>query len=69
MNFNYSKLLGKMRECGFTQEKLANAIDINKATLSAKLNNRFCFSQEEMLAICKALSIPVCELSDYFYAD
>ena len=68
MKFNYSKLLGRMRECGFTQEQLAKAIGINKATLSAKLNNRFSFSQEEILAICKPLSIPVCEIGDYFYA-
>ena len=68
MKFNYSKLLGKMRECGFTQEQLANAIGINKGTLSVKLNNRFSFSQEEIIAICKLLNIPICEISDYFYA-
>ena len=68
MKFDYSKLLGRMRECGFTQEKLAKAIGINKATLSVKLNNRFSFSQEEILDICKLLNIPICEISDYFYA-
>ena len=68
MKFNYSKLLGRMKECGFTQEQLAKAIDINKATLSGKLNNRFSFSQEEIIAICKLLNIPVCEIGDYFYA-
>ena len=68
MKFNYSKLLGRMKECGFTQEQLAKAIGKNKATLSAKLNNRFSFSQEEILAICKLLNISVCEIGDYFYA-
>ena len=68
MKFNYSKLLGRMKECGFTQEQLANAIGINKGTLSVKLNNRFSFSQEEIIAICKLLNIPICEISDYFYA-
>lgn len=68
MKFNYSKLLGRIKECGFTQEQLAKAISINKATLSAKLNNRFSFSQEEILAICKLLNIPICEIGDYFYA-
>ena len=67
MEFNYSKLLGRMRECGFTQEQLAKAIGINKGTLSTKLNNRFSFSQEEILAICKVLNIPVSEIGDYFY--
>ena len=68
MKFNYSRLLGRMRECGFTQERLAKAIGINKATLSAKLNNRFSFTQEEILSICKVLSIPVCEIGEFFYA-
>lgn len=68
MKFNYSKLLGRMRECGYTQEQLAKAIGINKATLSTKLNNRFSFSQEEILAICKVLNIPISEISEYFYA-
>ena len=68
MKFNYSKLLGRMRECGFTQKQLAKAIGINKATLSLKLNNRFSFSQEEILSICKLLNIPICEIGDYFYA-
>lgn len=68
MKFNYSKLLGRMREYGFTQEQLAKAIGINKGTLSVKLNNKFSFSQEEILAICKILNIPASEISDYFYA-
>ena len=68
MKFNYAKLLGRMRERGFTQDRLAKAIGINKATLSAKLNNRFCFSQEEILEICKLLNIPLSEIADYFYA-
>ena len=68
MKFNYSKLLGRMKECGFTQEQLAKAIGINRATLSAKLNNKFSFAQEEILAICKLLHIPISEIGDYFYA-
>ena len=68
MKFNYAKLLGRMKECGFTQAQLAKAIGVNKATLSGKLNNHFSFSQEEILSICKVLNISVCEISDYFYA-
>ena len=67
MKFNYSKLLGRMKECGFTQEQLAKAIGINKGTLSMKLNNRFSFSQDEILAICKVLNIPVSEIGEFFY--
>ena len=68
MKFNYSKLLGRMRECGFTQEQVAAAIGINKGTLSTKLNNRYSFTQIEIIKICKLLNIPLCEIGDYFYA-
>ena len=68
VEFNYSKLLGKIKECGFTQAMLAKAIGINKGTLSAKLNNQFSFSQIEMLAICEALNISHDEIGAYFYA-
>ena len=68
MKFNHSKLLGRIRECGFTQKQLAKAIGINKATLSAKLNNRFYFTAKEMYDICEVLNIPLSEISEYFFA-
>lgn len=39
--FDYSKLKGRMREKGVTQEEIANSIGVNKSTLSLKLNNQF----------------------------
>ena len=68
MKFNHSKLLGRIRECGFTQERLAKAIGITKATLSAKLNGQFYFSSREMYAICEVLNIPISEIGEYFFA-
>ena len=68
MNFNYSKLLGKMRECGYTQEKLAEDMQINKGTLNAKLNNKSDFTAPEMDCICKLLEISSSEIGDYFFA-
>ena len=67
MKFNHSKLLGRMKECGFTQEQLAKAIGISRFTLNAKLNNKFNFDAEEMLAIAKALNIPLSEFAEYFF--
>ena len=66
--YNYSKLLGRIKECGFTQELLAKAIDKNKSTVSAKLNNQFSFTQEEMDDICRVLDIPCEEIGEYFFA-
>ena len=67
MTYNYSKLLGRIRECGFTQAELAKKIGINKGTLSAKLNNQFFFTTKEILAIGTALNIPKSEIGDYFF--
>ncbi len=69
MKFNYSKLRGKIRECNLTQEQLAEAIRINKGTLSAKLNGQFAFTTTEMLSIGAALNIPKNELGDYFFTE
>lgn len=68
MKFNHSKLLGRIKECGFTQERLAEAIGITKTTLSAKLNNQFYFTAKEIYAICEVLNIPVSEIGEYFFA-
>ena len=68
MKFNHSKLLGKIRECGFTQERLAKAIGSTKTTLSAKLNNLYYFTSKEIYAICEVLNIPVSEIGEYFFA-
>lgn len=69
MKYNYSKLLGRIRECGFTQAELAKIIGINKGTLSAKLNNQFCFTTKEILAIGATLNIPKSEIGDYFFTE
>lgn len=68
MKYNYSKLLGRIKECGFTQETLANAIGMNKSTLSAKLNGRYPFTAKDIDAICKVLNISNEEIGDYFFA-
>mgnify|MGYP003397990714 FL=1 len=68
MKYNYSKLLGRIRERGLTQEQLAKAIGKNKSTVSAKVNNQFSFTQEEMDAICKVLDIPNEEIGAYFFS-
>ena len=68
MAFNHSKLLGKFKECGYTQKGIAKHIGINEGTLSAKLNNKNAFTTEEMASICRLLDISVCEIGEYFFA-
>lgn len=66
--YNYSKLLGRMRERGITQEQLSKEVEMNETTLSAKLNNKSQFKAEEMDAICEVLDISNEEISTYFFA-
>ena len=68
MKYNHSKLLGKIKECGFTQERLAKAIGINKSTLNSKLKGQFYFSTEEMDSICRELNISSDDIGEYFFA-
>ena len=65
--FDFSKLLGRIREFGFTQESLAKQIKINPQTLSWKLNNKSSFTIDEMDKICKLLDISLEEIGVYFF--
>ena len=67
MKFDYSKLLGRIKELNLTQERLADTIGINKGTLSAKLNNKNQFTAEEMDKISMALDFPCTEIGSYFF--
>ena len=67
MKYNYSKLLGRIKECGLTQEKLATAIGKNKSTVSMKLNGLCAFTQKEIDDICKVLDISNNDIGDYFF--
>lgn len=67
-NFNYSALLGLMREKGYTQENLASATGISVSQLSAKLNGRFPFKQTDIQSIVGVLDIAPTEIGRYFFA-
>ena len=67
MKFDYSKLLGRIKECGYTQESLALAVGMAVSTLSLKLNNKAFFSQLEIRKICELLDIPISMSGDYFF--
>lgn len=67
MQFDYSKLLGRIKECGYTQEKLAEEIGLTKTTMSLKLNNKAFFTQPEIFKIRSILRIPDEEIVAYFF--
>ena len=65
--YDYSRLLGRMREKGYTQLALAKALKSSETTVNFKLNNKRPFKQDEMLVICKVLGIPLEQVEDYFF--
>lgn len=68
MKFNHSKLLGRIRERGYTQKSLAEAIGMNTGTMSLKINNGSFFVTDEIDAICEKLDIAPCDIGVYFFA-
>lgn len=67
MKRKYSKLRGRIRECGITQEELADKLGMNSSTLSLKLNGKYGFSESEIESICSHLRIELSHISDYFF--
>lgn len=67
VKLSYSKLRGKIREVFGRQEDFATAMDMNAATLSAKLNNKFDWTMTEMEKACVLLGIPLMEMHIYFF--
>jgi transcriptional regulator with XRE-family HTH domain len=68
MGFDYSKLLGRMRELGMTQKDVAGKLGINKGTLNSKLKGKGVFNASEIDEISKILDIAKEEIGVYFFA-
>ncbi len=67
MRFDYSKLLGRIREKGFTQGDVARHIQLSEGQLSKKLKGRYMFTQKEIFSVCDFLEIPMSDISVYFF--
>ena len=67
VQYDYSKLSGRMKEYGYTQESLSKGIGVSETTLNLSLNNKRNFKQDEMLKICELLHISNEMLTDYFF--
>ena len=65
--YNYSKLLGLMREKNITQENLAEYVGMSEVTLNKKLNNNSQFKQNEMVSILNVLALPISEVVAIFF--
>lgn len=67
VKFDYAKLIGRIKEYGFTQERLAAEIGMSESTISFKLNNKAFFTQREIRKICDLLEIKADEIGAYFF--
>lgn len=67
MNYNYSKLRGRIVEYYGRQSNFAKSLDISVVSLNKKLNNRVKFTQDEIYLIMEKLNINHTELYDYFF--
>lgn len=67
IKFDYSKLIGKIKENFNNREDFAKLIPISLNSLSKKLNNKVPFTSVEIFNIMKILNIDFNEVSVYFY--
>ena len=69
MNFDHSKLLGRIVEKFGSQKALAAKIGWTESKLSARLNNSVQFDAEEILILCAldVLDVPPEEIHAYFF--
>ena len=67
MSLDYSKLRGLIDEKVGSQNNLAEKMGLSKQSLSAKVNNKVAFTQDEMCKIIDILHIPHRDISKYFF--
>lgn len=67
MEFDYSKLKGRIVERFQTQSKFSGAMGISNRSLSLKLNGQRAFTQQEIVKATFLLSIDKKEISNYFF--
>lgn len=67
MEFNNSKLRGKIRENFGSEYAFGEALGMALSTLSGKLNNKSEFTRSEILSIVKLLNLKKEEIYDVFF--
>nr|DAJ63489.1 MAG TPA: Protein of unknown function (DUF739) [Caudoviricetes sp.] len=67
MQFVYSKLRGRIREICGTDQHFAELMGVANATISAKLNNKSEFSQQEIFKAVEILNLDSSDISSYFF--
>lgn len=67
MIFDYSKLIGKIKEQFKNRQEFCKLISLSNNSLSKKLNNKVPFTSSEIYKIVEVLGIDISEIHIYFY--
>ena len=65
--YDYARLIGRMKELGYNQETFAKALGISSCSLNLRLNNKRSFRQDEIVKGGEILKIHPDELHCYFF--
>ncbi|MBR4672104.1 MAG: DUF739 family protein [Bacilli bacterium] len=69
VEFDYSKLKGRIKEKLNSQYRLAEELKISEVALWNKLTNKSAFSQTDIVKICEILEIEPNEIHNYFFRE
>ena len=69
ITYDYSKLLGRIKEKYGTRENLVKKITISSTSLNLRLNNKLRFDQQDIKELSMALDIEEEEIPDYFFKE
>lgn len=67
MNYDYSKLKGRITEKCQTQCNFAEQLGLAKATVTTKLQGKSEFTQGEITKILEILGLEKSDIPDYFF--
>lgn len=65
--YDYTKLIGRIKECYNTQKNFSTIIGIGRVPLSMRLNGRLQFTQTEIERIITALDLKISDIPEYFF--
>lgn len=67
MSFEYSKLLGRIKEKYSTQANFAKVMDLSERSISQKINGKCGWKQQEIARACRVLNIEVENIPEFFF--
>ena len=67
--FNSNKVRGRIVEKYGSISNFCKANNMNRSSISKKLNGKSEMNRKNIILFCSALDIPECEVGDYFFTQ